>query len=79
VHDEPTHHEPIADETIERASVPRGADVTFTAQDLDRTIADYKRVARKTLARPADETIHHLDGEYGRLPAGSQGPHSPTD
>jgi hypothetical protein len=57
------------------------AEATFTADDLDRTIAHYRRVnaAARKVAAVLEEAAAERGPEYGRLPAGSQGPHSPTD
>ncbi|HEX2727767.1 MAG TPA: hypothetical protein VHN20_18235 [Beijerinckiaceae bacterium] len=57
-------------------------DVEFTAKDLDDTIALHRRISRQEtrLARAFDEMNEYAPGsDYGRLPAGVQGPHSPTD
>ena len=60
---------------------PDDAHVTFTADDLNRTIAHYRRVnaAEPKVAAVVDEAAADGHAEYGRLPAGAQGPHSPTD
>jgi hypothetical protein len=57
------------------------AEATFTADDLDRTIAHYRRLnaAARKLASSVDEAAAECRPDYGRLPAGAQGPHSPTD
>jgi hypothetical protein len=65
------------------AAKPIGATsfvVEFTAHDLDDTIAFYRRISAQEarLAEVFDELVEHAP-EYGRLPPGAQGPHSPTD
>jgi hypothetical protein len=62
-------------------AVPALRDVTFTADDLDRTIAHYRRInaAERGIARVIDEVVTDSERELGRLPAGAQGPHFPTD
>jgi hypothetical protein len=57
-------------------------DVEFTAADLNDTIALYRRMsaAENGIARAIDQSIEDKrPGDYGRLPPGAQGPHSPTD
>ena len=55
--------------------------VTFTAHDLDQTIELYRRIgaSQKRVAQIIEETVDEGEADFGRLPAGSQGPHSPTD
>jgi hypothetical protein len=54
--------------------------VEFTAHDFDDTIAFYRRISAQEalLGEVFDELVEHAP-EYGRLPPGAQGPHSPTD
>ena len=62
------------------AAAPRDVDVT--AKDLNDTIALHRRISGQEtrLARMFDEMNEYAPGsDYGRLPAGAQGPHSPTD
>jgi hypothetical protein len=57
-------------------------DVEFTAEDLNDIIASYRRIsAQETrLARVFDEIGEYASAsDYGRLPAGVQGPFSSTD
>ena len=57
-------------------------DVEFTAQDLNDTIARYRRMSAEEtrLARVLDEINEYASGiAYGRLQPGAQGPDSPTD
>ena len=57
------------------------AEVRFTAEDLDRTIAHYRRVnaAERKIAAALTEAAVECNPEYGRLPAGVHGPRSPSD
>ena len=57
-------------------------DVEFTAQDLNDTIASYRRMsAQQTrIAHVLDGIDEYASGsDYGRLQPGAQGPNSPTD
>ena len=57
------------------------AEPTFTADDLNQLIAQYRRLnaAERNVAAIIEETAAEWSPEYGRLPVGVQGPHSPTD
>jgi hypothetical protein len=57
------------------------AEVRFTAEDLDRTIAHYRRLnaTERKIAAAVAEAAVECNPEYGRLPAGVHGPRSPTD
>ena len=56
------------------------AEPTFTADDLNQLIAQHRRLnaAEKNVAA-IEEASAEWSPEYGRLPLGAQGPHSPTD
>ena len=56
--------------------------MAFTAHDLDGTIAFHRQISAQEalLAKVFDELVEHAPtSDYGRLPPGAQGPHSPTD
>ena len=57
------------------------AEPTFTADDLNQLIALHRRLnaAEKNVAALTEEADAERGLQYGRLPAGVQGPHSPTD
>ena len=56
--------------------------VEFTAADLNKTIALYRRTsaAESRITKVINQSLEDARSEhYGRLPRNSQGPHSPTD
>lgn len=57
------------------------AEPTFTADDLNQVIAQYRRLnaAERNVAAIIEEAAAEPGPQYGRLPVGVQGPHSPTD
>ena len=66
------------------STIPNTADareIIFAPDDLEYTIAGEKRVANfeVKLLKAVEAVEAEFDGDFGRLPAGTQGPHSPTD
>jgi hypothetical protein len=57
------------------------AEPAFTADDLNQLIAQHRRLntAEKSIASIIEEAAAESSPQYGRLPVGAQGPHSPTD
>ena len=62
------------------SSMTAAVDPAFTADDLNQLIVQYRRLnaAERNVAAVIDEAAE-WSPDYGRLPIGAQGPHSPTD